>query len=100
MIHMDVDDDIMNHPLFSDAPADLSEGHPAFMALAHLSSSSSSEDETVNEKKRLKDIHSRTRKTIAKPKKLQRTAKKTPFDKKMKELDFVTRNWKPHQNNK
>ena len=84
---MEDEDDIMDHPLFQDAvPSDLSQAHTAYRALAHLSSSSSGEND--DEPKRPQ----RVKKTIAKPK---RKPKSSAIDKKMKEMEFVTRNWKP-----
>ena len=83
---MEDDDDIMEHPLFRDTvPSDLSQAHPAYRALAHLSSSSSGEDDEPK-------ITQRVKKTIAKPK---RKPKSSAIDKKIKEMEFVTRNWKP-----
>ena len=74
-------DDILEHPLFSDhVPPDLNNAHSGFLALAHISSSSE-ELEVGPVRKRNKN---------KRPKK-----KSTPYDKEVKELTFVTSNWRP-----
>lgn len=89
----DEDDDILSHPLFQDSvPAELGDAHPAYMALAHLSSSSSGED---SDHATRKVTHAKLKKTISKQKKSKSRPKSSAVDKKMKELDFVYRNWRP-----
>ena len=88
------DDDILDHPLFQDhVPAELNGAHPAYMALAHLSSSSSGEDHDAGALKKV--THAKLRKTITKPNKTKKNPRSSAVDKQLKELDFVCRNWKP-----
>ena len=74
-------------------PADLHGGLADSMALAHLSSSSS-EGEGVNKQRKF-----HRKKTNAKKAKKANRPKKTLLDKRMEELDFVTKNWKPLKGN-
>jgi hypothetical protein len=79
----------LDHPLFTNSvPADLSKAHPAFLALVHLSSSDSDSDLPNSPKVfasgPIRRIH-RRKKTIT---------QKTPYDRDMKELEFVLKHHK------